>query len=172
MEPNHEQESHKDLEETFKKVEEMLKRARESKGTAFQTPKGKTVDVYGAMEIIEGKPQVSLFEAEPGDIAWWKTESGTTGYFRIQEPYKKGDSLGGYGGGDLMIKRKEGHPIGNQLGKGVVLGAQFGTMLSIGRIVKGLPLEYNLEDKGKPKRYETTEVTDMGLIKAATLNSS
>jgi len=159
----------KELEETFRKVEEMLQKARKEPQKNSKRP---FLDVYGAIEIIEGSEQVSLFKAEKGDIAWWKTESGTTGYFRLEEPYKEGDQSRPYGSGDLMIVRKPGHPLGNQQGKGRILGAQFGSMLSIARIVKGLPLEYRLEVGGKAERYETTEVAEMGLIKAASLNQA
>lgn len=173
MEPNSEQEKNRKLEETFQKVEEMLKKAKQPQGTAILTPKGLAIDIYGAIEIVDEKEQISLFNAQKGDIVWWTSESGTSGYYLVDIPSSKDSNNNwDYGIGELKIIRKEGHPLGNQQGQGIVYGAQIGSsMMAAGRIIKGMPLEYFITVNDKPPvRFDTTDVTDMGIIKAATLN--
>jgi hypothetical protein len=158
-----EQGERKEKREILKKAEEMVKR-----------PENK-MDVHQAIEIFDGKEQLSLFDAKKGDIAWWTTESGSAGYYIVDIPPTRVDDARGWvlGEGEILVVRKEGHPLGDHQGKGHISGAEFMGMLAAAKIVKGQPLEYFITLEGKRReRYITTEVVDMGLIKAETLKKN
>lgn len=156
-----------------------LKRAQElvesqKKGTVINTPEGTAVDIHGVSEIVEGKEQISLLNTKKGDIAWWTTESGSSGYYMVDIPPSEGpDEKRDYGTGEIAIIRPKDHPVGNQQGKGIIHGAQIGSILAMGKIIKGQPLEYFITIGDKlPKRYETTNVVDMGIINSETLKKN
>ena len=124
------------------------------------------------IEIAKRAEQIHLSSAEAGDVVWWKTISGSTGYFAIEEPYTdNGEGLNGMksGTGRFLITRKEGHPLGDQRGAGYVLGATLGGGLRKDAVLKGAQLEYAFNNQGTEKRYTTTPVTEMGIIRAQQL---
>ncbi len=145
------------------------------KGISMQTSKGVAVDIHGILEIIDKSPGISLLRAEKGDVVWWKTKSGSTGYFYITAPYESTEQKPfGYGRGDMLISRPSHHPLGDQHGEGRVRGATLGATLKFATIIKGQPIEFDLREPNQPanyfKVYATTPVTDMGIIKAGALS--
>jgi len=121
------------------------------------------------IELAKRAEQLNLSSAGVGDVVWWKTASGTTGYFAVEKPYADdGTGLSGMesGNGRFLIARKDNHPLGDQRGTGQILGATLGEGLRKDVILKGAQLEYELRKDGVDKRYKTTPVTEMGIIKA------
>lgn len=128
-----------------------------------------TVLTEDMIELAKRTKQLPLSSAGIGDVVWWKTASGTTGYFAVEEPYTDdGTGLGGMksGNGRFLIERREGHSLGNQRGTGQILGATFGGGLKKDTILKGSQLEYEFRKDDGTKNYKTTPVTEMGIIKA------
>lgn len=128
-----------------------------------------TVPTEDMLEIARRTEKLPLASAGTGDVVWWKTASGTTGYFAIEQPYTDdGSGLSGMesGGGKFLISRREGHTLGDQRGPGQILGATLGGGLMKDVIAKGAQLEYEFERDGVRKKYTTTPVTEMGIIKA------
>src|SRR3989344_6436249 len=111
-------------------------------------------------ELINSLDQLSLSDAGIGDVAWWTTESGTRGYFIIEETYGKEKGNPKYGKGKLLITRKEGHPLGNQQGEGHIVGSSLGSMIKIHALVRGLSCEYVLRQGEKNKPYVTTPIEE------------
>ncbi len=124
------------------------------------------------VKLAKDADQVSLSDIERGDVVWWQTESGTSGYFVLKEPYvKTGDdpTQARDATGEFLITRKPGHPLGDQRGPGKITGATLGGMLKKGAVLKGTGLEYKIQVGDKEKPYTTTPVTGMGVIKAGQL---
>jgi hypothetical protein len=122
------------------------------------------------LEIARRTQKLPLASAGAGDVVWWKTASGTTGYFAIEQPYtndRSGD-VGGMesGNGRFLITRREGHRLGDQRESGYILGATLGGGLMKDVIAKGAQLEYEIERDGVKKKYTSTPVTEMGVVKA------
>ncbi len=118
-------------------------------------------------DIINSLDQIPLSDAEAGDVVWWTTQSGTKGYFIIEEPYGKENGQPKYGKGRLLLTRTEGHPLGNQQGEGHIIGSSLGSMIKIHTLVRNLSCEYVLKQGEKSKPYVTTPIEEMGLIKSA-----
>jgi hypothetical protein len=49
------------------------------------------------LEIARRTQKLPLASAGAGDVVWWKTASGTTGYFAVKQPYTN-DGSGDVGG--------------------------------------------------------------------------
>jgi hypothetical protein len=134
-----------------------------------------TVPTEDMLKLLGRTEQLSLATTKVGDVIWWRTLSGTAGYFVINEPYTdEGGGLEGLksGSGDFLITRKTGHPLGGQQGVGHILGATFGSGLKKDTVMKGATLEYEIKVEEKPpKHYTTTLMTDMGIIKSGSLSS-
>ncbi len=132
------------------------------------------VPVEDLLEIDRRAERISLSSAQTGDVIWWKTQSGTNGYFLVNEAYtNSGNGLNGIkdGIGKFLITRREGHPLGDQNGEGNIMGATLGGMLKKDTIMKGAQLEYEITVSEAPaKQYKTTSVTEMGIIKAGQLS--
>lgn len=127
-----------------------------------------TVPSEELVEIAKGAESLTLADAREGDVVWWKTESGTTGYFIVEEPYiKTGEDVSQHksGKGKFLIGRQPNHPLGDQRGEGNILGATIGGMLKKDTIVKGTNVEYKLRVGEEDKIYRTTPVTDMGIMR-------
>ena len=129
-----------------------------------------TVPAEELVEIAKGAQSLTLADAKEGDVVWWKTESGTTGYFMVKVPYEKtGEDVSQHksGRGEFLIGRRPNHPLGDQRGEGYILGASIGGMLKKDTVVKGTNVEYRLRVGEENKVYRTTPVTDMGIIRAS-----
>ncbi len=165
----------KDPQDPLAKARQLLER-KGNEPTAISTPNGVALDVFGIIEVIDGMEQISLANAQKGDVAWWKTESGSSGCLLIEEPYEDRSKEGQvmkYGKGDILITRDPTHPLGEQRGKGTIRGATVGSSLKVGTIIKGKPVDFSLTETNKPEKvYTSSPVVDMGIIKAASLNQA
>lgn len=164
----------KSPQDQLKKADKLIQTVQKNKGTVLAAPDGQAVlDIYGTVEVIDKMEQVSLLKAEKGDVVWWKTESGSSGCFLIDTPYKQDGAEWIYGNGDILISRDKTDPRGDQQGKGTIRGATAGSSSKFAAIIKGKPIEFSLTEANKsPKAYTSTPVVDMGIIKATALNQA
>ncbi|GEM_PF-3283548 len=143
------------------------------KPIALHATSGGMVPIEDTVEIIERLDQLPLSAAAIGDVVWWLTQTGTRGYFVIEDPYEdpgKGLNEMKAGRGELLISRKEGQHLRDQRGKGFVRGSAMGSMLKVGTLVKGMSVEYGLSSGERTKTYTSTPVVEMGLIRTGTLS--
>lgn len=143
------------------------------------------MDTEAAANLMLNQPHVDLTKLETGDVVWWKSKTGTTGFFVLEE--NKGDR--GIWGPMRMID-EEGK-VKKEHEKASIDGASFGGMLLINRVSKNIPMEYRvpgqidstdfstqeffeMENKAGhkallPKLYHTSTVIDVGVIKGSLL---
>lgn len=154
------------------KAQQIIDNPRQ-KGVVLSKGTDLSLDIHGVIEVIDGMEQISLLNAKKGDVVWWRTASGSSACFLIDEPYKMEDSKLTYGKGTILISRGQEHPLPEQRGEGRVRGATVGSSLKFATIIKGNSLEFDLTEPAKPtKVYTTSSVVDMGVIKSEALNQA
>lgn len=168
------------LTNVFMRVQEILA-AKEGKENAIepiviQSNRQGKVDVKSLAEIAGGLKELQLSMAQQGDVVWWRTKSGSMGYFLVNVPYKSVGSAASRletGSGTFHIDRSGSNSMRgdskreSETGEGAILGASIGGMLKKDAMVKGLPVEYAIKQEGQevPKTIRTSAVQDMGIIR-------
>lgn len=169
------------LTNVFMRVQEILA-AREGQGDAaepftVQASREGKVDALNLAEIAGGLEELQLSSAQQGDVIWWRTKSGTAGYFLVNTPY---ESIGSAvpeletGSGTFYVDRSGSSSMKgdskreSETGEGSIKGASVGGMLKKDAIVKGLPVEYVIKQKDQkmPTHTRTSAVQDMGIIRS------
>lgn len=132
------------------------------------------------LSLFEGKKMIDAAKAHAGDVVWWKSASGTTGYFLILKENENDEPITG-----ALRMVKEDGTISREYQKVWLQGGGFG-MIKTGNFVEGMPVWFGIPSKedpttlpdeelkklteqefGKtylPRSLHTNSVVEMGLI--------
>lgn len=117
-------------------------------------------------ELMGGQPTLKLYEADRGDVVWWRDEKGHTGYFLIEKPYRDDKGHNTYGSGAIKAEIDDGLIESENA---TVIGASFGGMIMIYRVAENIPVEFSIPDQGT---YRTYPVEKAGIVKASDLTEA
>lgn len=132
------------------------------------------------LRLFEGRRMLDTTTARKGDVLWWKSKSGTTGYFLVSQERTPITSAQG-----AMRMIKEDGTVKREYPEAYLQGGGFG-MLKMGFVVENMPLWFKIPSPLKhedistedfdalpeseqaqyfPKELHTNSVVEMGLIK-------